>query len=872
MSCDPIEQAFQLRDYQQDTLSELMAPPEGVWRDLAVLATSAGKTIIFAAYLDAILEPGERGLVLAHRTELLTQARDKIAMVAPSLDVEIEQADSRATRERDMFTSSKREVVVGSVQSMRGNRLKQFAPDAFKAIIVDECFPAGTLVDGRPIEMYQVGDELAAFDESMRSIVTSRVTRLFKKPVTNLVRVHAGSESIVCTPNHPFFTAAGWKNAEVLCPGRDYVYRVRRSRGDDTRAEHIPLGYFQEDRPRVLFNELRQRVLPPTEFVQGIGYEQPISVCSDDCQKSNAPARDPRQSVSNTEVYRSRSENSRRKRTWTYATGEIVSVSPWMADIGSRDYQPSSAEGNPVQLQSGCGEQAVHDRNRDRRQLTPRAQSTRTRPEENSDITGARVDRIEILEPGSDGTFGCVCPDGFVYNLEVERHHTYIANGFVVHNCHHNTSASYRAIIEHFGCMDPERRTRLVGVTATPNRTDGEGLGSIFQRIAVNHGIVDLSARGWLAPLHARCVSTDVDLTGIGKGADGDYKLKELSKAVDIDGRNRLILSSYLRYARDRKTIVFAASVEHAKTLANLFTQAGIPSEPVWGEMGSENRQATLARFDRGETIALMNMNVLTEGTDLPTVSCIILARPTQSSLLLTQMVGRGLRLSPGKENCMVIDVQDVTKGNSCVSVPSLIGLPRKFNADGKSVFAAKKQFDLLDPRLSGKALSPKAIEELLAKMAAGLNVVEVDLLAAIEVPKEITHGSSLAWFSPMPDTYMLRANKTATYRVSADTLSKWTVEMRPDDKAPWTVINAGLEQLNDAFMAGDQSVQQTFPESLILLDRTAKWRKDSPTEKQIEWLLKKRVFQSADEIPKTMTKGDATALLDAVFNKNRRM
>src|SRR5690348_13494903 len=141
-----------LRDYQEEAVSRLLGPPENVNRSLAVLPTGSGKTIVFAALLDRFLQSGERALVLAHREELLTQARDKIAFAAPSLHVEIEQAASFASRthpESSLFQNRERSVVVGSVQTLRGKRLKQWDTDAFKIIIVDEAHhaTAGAYVD-----------------------------------------------------------------------------------------------------------------------------------------------------------------------------------------------------------------------------------------------------------------------------------------------------------------------------------------------------------------------------------------------------------------------------------------------------------------------------------------------------------------------------------------------------------------------------------------------------------------------------------------------------------------------------------------------------------------------------------------------------
>jgi superfamily II DNA or RNA helicase len=136
---------IKLRDYQEHTITALLNPPEDVTRSLAVLPTGSGKTIIFTALLDRVLRNGERALVLAHREELLTQARDKIAFAAPSLHVEIEQAASFASRTHptsSFFEGRERSVVVGSMQTLRGKHLKEWPSDAFRIVILDEAHHA----------------------------------------------------------------------------------------------------------------------------------------------------------------------------------------------------------------------------------------------------------------------------------------------------------------------------------------------------------------------------------------------------------------------------------------------------------------------------------------------------------------------------------------------------------------------------------------------------------------------------------------------------------------------------------------------------------------------------------------------------------
>ena len=206
----------------------------------------------------------------------------------------------------------------------------------------------------------------------------------------------------------------------------------------------------------------------------------------------------------------------------------------------------------------------------------------------------------------------------------------------VCDEAHHATAISYTTIFDYFGC-------RRIGVTATPSRTDGKPLGDVFKRIAVDFGIRHLVQRGWLVPVNAQVVRSSVDLSDV-KITAGDYAQGELERAVNVDDRNELILAAIEKFGEGRQTIVYAAGVDHAKVLAEDLSRLGISAEPIWGEMDKALRKDSLARFRAGGIRVLTNFGVLTEGFDEPKVGCIVLARPTQSELLLCQMIGRGTR------------------------------------------------------------------------------------------------------------------------------------------------------------------------------------------------------------------------------------
>lgn len=240
----------------------------------------------------------------------------------------------------------------------------------------------------------------------------------------------------------------------------------------------------------------------------------------------------------------------------------------------------------------------------------------------------------------------------------------------VVDECHHAVSSSFRRVLEHF---EPEL---LLGVTATPYRADAVSLGEVFDRVVYRFGMLEGIRAGYLADIRAYCVTTGVLLDRV-RTVAGDFAAAELALAVDTPARNRLVVQAYLRWARDRRALVFAAGVEHARHLVEAFARAGVSADHVDGSMPRGQRREVLRRFRAGETRVLVNCAVLTEGYDDPGIGAIVLARPTQSLALYTQMVGRGTRAAPGKRDVILIDLVDNTKRHRIVSVGELAGLKR---------------------------------------------------------------------------------------------------------------------------------------------------------------------------------------------------
>lgn len=238
----------------------------------------------------------------------------------------------------------------------------------------------------------------------------------------------------------------------------------------------------------------------------------------------------------------------------------------------------------------------------------------------------------------------------------------------LIDEAHHATAESYQKIIKELG-FHTDQTKLLLGVTATPNRSDKDSLGETFEKVTYSRSISTMIKAGYLSPAIGRKILTNFSLQNI-KMQNGDFSICELAEIVNTPERNAFIAEKYKAYATDRKGVAFCVDVAHCKDLSASFEKVGITSKAVWGEMPTEERRNVLEDLKGGRIQVAMSCGVLTEGFDEPSISCIAMARPTKSQSLYIQCIGRGLRLWPGKQDCLVLDFTD--KGHSLDSVMSL--------------------------------------------------------------------------------------------------------------------------------------------------------------------------------------------------------
>ena len=215
----------------------------------------------------------------------------------------------------------------------------------------------------------------------------------------------------------------------------------------------------------------------------------------------------------------------------------------------------------------------------------------------------------------------------------------------VIDEAHHAVSDGYQRVLQHF------ENANVLGVTATADRGDRRNLGEYFDSLAYEYSIVDAIKSGYLSKITAVTIPLTLDLSSVSQQA-GDFKASEVGTA--LDPYLEQIADEMVKQCSDRKTVVFLPLVKTSKKFRDILNKKGFKAAEVNGE--SEDRAEVLADFDEGKYNVLCNSMLLTEGWDCPTVDCVVVLRPTKVRALYSQMIGRGTRLAPGKENLLILD------------------------------------------------------------------------------------------------------------------------------------------------------------------------------------------------------------------------
>ena len=259
----------------------------------------------------------------------------------------------------------------------------------------------------------------------------------------------------------------------------------------------------------------------------------------------------------------------------------------------------------------------------------------------------------------------------------------------IIDEAHHSAADSYKKILGYF---KPEF---TLGLTATPERADGEKILDLFKNEAHKLDLQTAVERDVLVPVRCIRIKTNIDLTNV-RFNGIKYNFLDLESKMYIPERNNLIVDIYANYFTDRKTIIFCVSVKHGEEIAKMLKEKGIPAESVSGSTNSKKRKEILNNYENGSIKVLCACDLLNEGWDSPKTEVLFMARPTMSKTIYMQQIGRGMRKSEGKEYLMVIDfVDNANMFNEALSMHRLFNI--KEYRPGTFVLApkTKKKFEL---------------------------------------------------------------------------------------------------------------------------------------------------------------------------------
>lgn len=374
----------------------------------------------------------------------------------------------------------------------------------------------------------------------------------------------------------------------------------------------------------------------------------------------------------------------------------------------------------------------------------------------------------------------------------------------ITDECHHAAAMSYKLVYHAF----PD--ALQLGVTATMARGDGVGLGSVWEDVVYKRSILNLISKGHLTDVRTKQIDLKgLDLGGV-KASRGDWQAGDLGKALMESEADTAIARAYKEHAGDRQGIVFTPTVEMAYAACKSLRDSGILSTVVDGETPVQVRREAYEQFRTGQTQVLVNCMVLTEGFDAPWAEVAVIARPTQSAPLYTQMVGRVLRPWPGKTEALVLDLVGASRNKLRTLIDLEPGAVEVLE-DGESLAEAVV----------------REAEEKNAKVPAGslafeLKVRDVDSFGA----------SSVAWIRSPKGVMFISCGQTRVFLwPSADSTGLWDVCVASRGQR-WARTPHTSLSLGEA-MAWGEAVSEDYADFSVA--KSARWRKGEPSQPQLD-------------------------------------
>jgi ATP-dependent helicase IRC3 len=386
---------------------------------------------------------------------------------------------------------------------------------------------------------------------------------------------------------------------------------------------------------------------------------------------------------------------------------------------------------------------------------------------------------------------------------------------------------------------------------------------------------IDMIDENWLTDVIFTTVEMQADLSKVGSGVGGDFQTGALSKVINTDQTNEIMVRAWLLRAKERKsTLVFCVDLSHVSNLTAKFRQYGINAQFVTGDTPKKIRSARVEAFRNGDFPVLLNCGVFTEGTDIPNIDCILLARPTKSRNLLVQMIGRGMRLHKDKNDCHVIDMV-ASLSTGVVSTPTLFGLdPAEIveNVDIKALAILKERKEEEKQREAQVVGSQKkAVSKKIPGTVTFTDYDSVhDLIADSTNDQYIRRISQFAWVGVGDGIFILTTNSgnyltiKPPIRETDGFTAVYYRKLPPDAKIKYAVpkMIAEAETFEHIVHAADTFAAEVFRH--LWIAKNQPWRRAHASEAQVKFLNSLRPKE--DQLrPEDLTKGKAGDMITRI-------
>lgn len=500
---------------------------------------------------------------------------------------------------------------------------------------------------------------------------------------------------------------------------------------------------------------------------------------------------------------------------------------------------------------------------------------------------------------------------------KTERLNIYNPEDFVaviIDECHHSLSESYVRVLEYFGIskhpplkeikekypeldfqnkeirektLDWNKNCLLLGVTATPMRTkSGETLKHIFDKLVFKYDLISAIKDGWLCNIHNLSAETKIDISKV-RITNGDFNSKDLAQKVNTDARNQFIVDTYLKEAQKGATLVFTVDKNHNEALKKRFNDSGIDAEVVDSDTPKDQRKDILDRFKNQDLPVLINCGIFTEGTDIPNVMNILMAKPTKSLILYTQILGRGTRLHEGKDKCVVIDFVDNNSKHNVMTLKHLMGIPDGKDIAKKQTKDIKKELELIE-EVGADILGQLALTEEEVGDVREFKIIDKGLILDVisYVRQNFVKESKFTWFKIFEDTWFLPLPNYQTINTKKgvikfarsrlklikgwDEYELWFEGNLMDKKRVETKI--GVYEDVKMFDARIDAILLENNIEAMFLKKGQRWHRDLCTTNQKNFIMKllanysgRRQIQLLDMDLNNLTKGDAGCLINVL-------